>query len=219
VDNIESLKARTAGFAAKLFPKRGLLQIEDDKPLSFHVLCPESGEYTSQGGIWYRGVGIHYITRARARIVCSEVEKAAAEPCYICERLREMRTRGENTFRFEGPLKIAMNILEVGTEVPRVFLAVRTVGDVIIKGWEENINNGIDIFDPTNSRRWTVTRSKAADSGRIEYQVEADPVPSPIVTGDDVEIQISRILRAGANLDREFRLSTLQEQKEAWSKR
>jgi hypothetical protein len=89
----------------------------------------------------------------------------------------------------------------------------------IIHAWEDRMEEkpSVNIFDPFESTAYTVTLSKEA--GRTQYTVVAAATPAPIVTGDNVEEKISRILRAGANLDYQFRVPALQDQRDAWANR
>jgi hypothetical protein len=112
-------------------------------------------------------------------------------------------------FPYLGPLKYAMNVMVIGEETSRIYLAPTRVGEDII--------NGFDSFDPLKSTAYTVTRSKVA--GKTQHTVVADAEPVPILTGDNSAERIARILRAAANLNDRFRLPTLQEQKEAWANR
>jgi hypothetical protein len=214
-DNIAALKAKYAGLSKNLFPQKGLLKIEEGKPLKFFVLC---GDYSTKG-FWVHPVGVHYIKGKQ--IVCSEEGKEPTTTCYICERIREMRAGGlsENQiFPYLGPEKYAMNVLERGEETPRILLAPTAVGREIIETFEAVLNEeGINIFDPMKSTLWMVTRSKEA--GRTQHKTDFEVEPQPIITGDNVEERIARILRAAANLNDRFRLPTLREQQEAWAKR
>jgi hypothetical protein len=217
-DKIALLKARMTGLSKRLFPQSDHLNIEENKPATFYVLCPEQGEYSSRG-VWVYACGVHFIRKAEKQIVCSEIEEAG--PCFICEKIREMKARGSkenDIFQFLGSVKYAMNVLVRGEEKPRVFLAPGKVGEEIIRTWkaaldEENLN----IFDPLASTAWTVIRSK--DGGKTRYEVDFEEIPAPIVTGDDVETRIARILKSAANLDQRFRLPTQKEQMSAWSNR
>lgn len=113
-----------------------------------------------------------------------------------------------------------MNVLVRGEEVSRILLAPTQVGLDIIQAWEEqtfDAKPSVDIFDPLAATVWTVTRTKEA--GKTHYLLAVDFKSSPIVTGDNAEGRIARILKSGANLDIRFRLPTLQEQKDAWANR
>jgi hypothetical protein len=216
-DKIAALKAKFSK-VPDLFPQKGLIKIEEGQPLTFFVLC---GDYSSKG-VWVHPVGVHYVKGKQ--IVCSEVyseEEKEPLPCFICERIREMRAGGipENqVFPYLGPRKYAMNVLVVGEETSRVFLAPTQVGEEIYRTFETAlIEKNSNIFDPMASTAWTVTRLKVG--GKTQYSVVADPEPQLIVTGDGAKERIERILRSAANLDDRFRLPTLQEQKEAWANR
>jgi hypothetical protein len=64
----------------------------------------------------------------------------------------------------------------------------------------ENVN----IFDPMSSTALTVTRWKR--EGKTRYEIDFDVSPTPIVTGDNAEERIARILKSAANLDERFKL-------------
>jgi hypothetical protein len=215
-DRIETLKRKHAGLHEKLFPKKGLFRIEEGKPETFFVLADE---YSSKG-LWYHPVGVHYIKGKL--IVSAEVAGGEVGSCFIFERIREMRAGGSpesEVFPYLAPEKYAMNILVQGEEVPRLWVVPTRVGLDIIHAWEDRMEEkpSVNIFDPFESTAYTVTLSKEA--GRTQYTVVAAATPAPIVTGDNVEEKISRILRAGANLDYQFRVPALQDQRDAWANR
>jgi hypothetical protein len=98
-----------------------------------------------------------------------------------------------------------MNVLIKGEETPRVFLAPRTVGQEIIRIWEGVLNEDvINIFDPMASTAFTISRSK--QGGETRYEVDFDVNPTPIITGENVEERIARILKSAANLDERFKV-------------
>jgi hypothetical protein len=193
-----------------LFPQSDYLTIEENKPVTFFVLCDE---YSSKG-VWVHPVGVHFVNKKQ--IVCSEVAKAG--PCFICEQIREMekqRVPEPQIFRVRAPEKYAMNVLIKGETRSRVFLAPRTVAEEIVGAFESNIAKNINIFDPLAATPWTVTRLKQSD-GQTQYTVEAAFESLRIVTGDNAEERIAKILRCGANLDDRFRLVSRSEQESAW---
>jgi hypothetical protein len=55
-DKITALKAKYAKIP-NLFPQKGLLKIEEGKPVTFFVLV---GDYSTKG-VWVHPVGVHYI--------------------------------------------------------------------------------------------------------------------------------------------------------------
>jgi hypothetical protein len=143
-----------------------------------------------------------------------------AGPCYVCDRIRELRTKGvpeKDLYKYLGPKKYAMNVLVKGELIPRVFLAPATVAGEIIPAWEGMLADNINIFNPTASTAFTVTRSKKG--GDTRYEVECDVNSAPIVSGENAEERIAEILKSAANLDNRFRLSTRQEQEAAWRDR
>jgi hypothetical protein len=210
--NIDALKAKLAGRPPIIRPS-DYLTIEENRTITFFVLCEE---YTEKGGVWILPVGVHFVSGKQ--VPCSEV--ADAGPCYICEQIREMerqRVPEHKIFPIRGPIKYAMNVLVRGEEVPQVFLAPTTVGARIFDEWERIIKNDVNIFDPMASTAFTVMRSKR--DGKTEYTVDAAIEPAPIVTGDNVEERIAKILKAGFNLDDRFRLPTREEAEAAWRNR
>jgi hypothetical protein len=216
-DKIAALKAKYAKIPPIII-KKGEIKLEDNKPITFFVLVPETGEY-SKRGIWVRPLGVHFIKGrgTTAQIVCSKLEEPS-EPCYICERISELKAQGKDVFKYLAPEKYAMNVLEQGEETPRVFLVPTAVGKEIIETFERCLNEeDINIFDPMKSTLWTVTRFK--QEGITQHKTDFEVEPQPIITGDNVEERISRILRAAANLDLYYKRFTLQEQKDAWANR
>jgi hypothetical protein len=136
------MTTRYYGFAES---KKGLVKIEEGKPLTFFVLADD---YSSKG-IWVHPVGVHFIKGTQ--IACSEEEKVPA-PCFTCERIREMRVGGSEIFPYLGPLKYAMNVLIKGEETPRVFLAPTRVGEDIIQDFDDGIKNDIKRFIDLDDR-------------------------------------------------------------------
>jgi hypothetical protein len=200
---IDMLKAKIAAMP-KLFPdKKGTLAITDNLPVTFFVLLDPDRDFSTKG-MWYHPVGVHW--QDGKQIVCRELEQAG--PCSVCQRIGEMERQGvpETTiFKLRAPMKIAMNILVRGEEVPKVFLAPMTAGRRIIDLWETVLNEDvINIFDPLASHAFTVIRSK--QNGRTQWDVDPDLTPAPIVTGPDAEKRIARILKSAANLDVRFQL-------------
>jgi hypothetical protein len=210
--DIALLKSKFEGL--KIIRKRNdFLSIELNKPTTFFVLCEE---YSSKG-YWIHPVGSHFINKRQ--IVCHEVAEAGS--CFICDQIRELETKGtpeREIFPFRGPKKLAMNVLVKGEETPRMFLAPRTVGEEIWRTWEQTLNqDNINIFDPTASTAFTVTRT---GQGRdTKYQVITAPRPAPIIVGENAEERIAKILRAAANLEQRFQLPSREEQEEAWRNR
>jgi hypothetical protein len=190
------------------------LKLEYGKPYSFFVLY---GNYSSEGPVWNYPVGIHFIKGivSTARIVCTEVTKGT--PCYICEQLAEMRARAENTYRFEGPAKYAMNILVRGEEIPRVFVAPATVAAEIRRVLMEGVEAGIDFLDPKASVAWSVIRSK--QDGETRFTTTWADELEPIITGDDMEAHIERIIQSGVKLDQKFKLPGPGDATVAWASR
>jgi hypothetical protein len=209
---VTRLKAKYATMAP-LFRQSDYLTIEENKPVTFFVL---SEEYSSKG-VWVHPVGVHFVNKKQ--IVCSEVAEAC--PCLICEKIREMEKQGvpePQIFRVRGPEKYAMNVVIKGESRSRVFLAPRTVAAEIVGAFESEIAKNVNIFDPLAATPWTVTRLKKSD-GQTQYTVSAGLESFPILTGDNAEEKIAKILRSGANLDERFRLPTRSEQELAWSQR
>jgi hypothetical protein len=206
-DRIAALKAKYAKIPP-IITKKGGIKLEDNKPITFFVLFPETGEY-SKRGIWVRPLGVHFVKGKQ--IVCSKLEETS-EPCYICERIDELRAQGKDVFPYLAPEKYAMNVLERGEGTSRVFLAPSAVGREIIEIFDAGLHEeNTNIFDPMKSTVWTVTRFK--QDGTTQHTTDFEVEPVPIITGDNIEERISRILRAGANLDLHFKRLTLQEQR------
>lgn len=61
--------------------------------------------------------------------------------------------------------------------------------------------------DPMASTAFTVTWSK--QEGKTKYAVDRNVNPTPIITGDNVEERIARILKSAENLDMRFKLPIL----------
>jgi hypothetical protein len=98
-----------------------------------------------------------------------------------------------------------MNVLVRGEETSKVYLAPASVGEKIFNIWEAVLNEeNINIFDPMASYAFTVTRSKQGAETR--YEVDFDVNPTPIITGENLEERIARILKLAANLDERFKL-------------
>jgi hypothetical protein len=210
--NAESLKAKYAAVPS-LFSGSDYLNVAVGKPVTFYPLCEE---YTSKSTLWYLPVGVHFVNKRQ--VVCSQV--AGAGPCYVCERIREMEKRGvpeSEIFRVRGPAKYAMNVLVKGELSPRVFLAPATVAGEIVDAWKGMLDENINIFDPLASTAFTVTRSNQGEDTR--YEVDCDVNSTPIVSGEDAEGRIAKILKSAANLDHRFRLSTWEEQEAVWRNR
>ena len=209
----EQLKLKYAAMPP-LFSQSDYLNIEENKPVTFFVLCEQ---YTSKGTVWFLPVGVHFVSKRQ--IVCAEV--AEADPCFVCEKIREMEKQGvpeSEIFRVRGPRKYAMNVLVRGEQSPRVFLAPATVGTEIVATWEAALNEeNVNIFDSMASTAWTVTRTK--EGRNTHYNTDFAVELVPIITGDNVEARITTILKSAANLDSRFRLPTREEQEAAWRNR
>jgi len=107
-------------------------------------------------------------------------------------------------FKIRGPLKYAVNGVVKAEETPCVFLATQKVGEEIIEAWAGMLEENVNIFDPMSSTALTVTRWKR--EGKTRYEIGFDVNPTPIVTGDNAEERIARILKSAANLDVRFKL-------------
>jgi hypothetical protein len=173
-------------------------------------------DYSTKNG-WVHPVGVHFLGK-RKFIVCSELEKVPA-PCFICEKIRELQAQNRPVFKYLGPQKYAMNVLEKGSEKPLVYLAPATVGTEIINAFEGMIKETppVNIFDPLASVAWTVSRSKV--NGETHYIVDCDENSAPIITGENVEERIQKILKSATNLDDRFKVSTRAEAETAWALR
>jgi hypothetical protein len=198
--DLAALKARLAKASVMAGRSDSLLTITDYNPVTFHVLL---GDWSVKCE-WVHPCGVHFVDKKQ--IVCREIAEAGT--CSVCERIRTMERQGvpeSQIFPIRGPKKYAMNVLVKGEQSPRVFLAVASVAEEIMRTWEAELDeSSVNIFDPMASWSWTVLRSK--QEGRAHYQVSLDKNAMPIVTGDNAEERIERILKSAANLDDRFRL-------------
>jgi hypothetical protein len=235
--NIEELKAKYAAISGKVITSRrdNFFKLEQNKPVTFYVLL---SEYSSRG-VWIHPIATHFLGR---RYSCSNITEPNS--CYICEQLllleeelgvlkqeceeksklipAEAQALTIQINEFEKRIqsaraqeKYAFNILVKGEEVPRIFEAPKSVAGPIVQVFETVLEEeGINIFDPLASTAFTV--SKEGENLLTRYKVITSPRPAPILTGEDRDARIAKVIAAGFNLDERYKLPTTTELRTAW---
>jgi hypothetical protein len=194
-------KARVPSLSSWFSKPGDSIAIIDNITITFYVLF---GNYSSKGVFAHR-CGCHFIDHKMT--VCSEIEEAG--PCQICERIRTMKAAGApaaDIFRISAPPKFAFNVVIHGEEVPKVLFIPESAARPIIEAFDAGFKEDINIFDPLCTIPWTLCRTK--ENGRTVYHVAPDARirPGPIITGDNIEARIEKILKSGANFDVRYRL-------------
>lgn len=235
--DINELKAKYAQVAGKVITNRrdNFFRVESNKPVTFFVLL---SEYSSRG-VWIHPVATHFLGR---RYSCSNVVEPNS--CYICEQLAAMeeelvamkheceevqkteplqaQQRAVQITEFEKRIqsaraqeKYAFNILVKGEETPRIFEAPKSVAGPIVQVFETVLEEeNINIFDPLAATAFTVT--KEGENLLTRYKVLTAPRPTAILTGEDRDARIERVIQSGFNLDERYKIPTRAELVTAW---
>jgi hypothetical protein len=235
--NIDELKAKYSAIAGKVITSRrdNFFRIESNKPVTFFVLL---AEYSSRG-VWIHPVATHFLGR---RYSCSNVVEPNS--CYVCEQLvaleeeltvmkqeceekqkispLEAQQLAVQIAEFEKRIqsaraqeKYAFNILVKGEEIPRIFEAPKSVAGPIVQVFETVLEEeNINIFDPLAATAFTVT--KEGENLLTRYKVLTAPRPIAILTGEDRDGRIERVIAAGFNLDERYKIPTRTELVTAW---
>jgi hypothetical protein len=140
--------------------KRGLVKIEEGKPLTFFVLADD---YSSKG-IWVHPVGVHFIKGKR--IACSEEEKVPA-PCFICERIRDMRAGGSEVFPYPRLVEKRDERSDQGGGNTSCVSRTHESRRGYIQDFDDGIKNDINIFEPSKSTAYNLTRSRDLYVGNV----------------------------------------------------
>jgi hypothetical protein len=235
--NIEELKQKYAAISGKVITSRrdNFFKLESNKPVTFYILL---SEYSSRG-VWIHPIATHFLGR---RYGCSNITDPNS--CYICEQLllleeelavlkgeceekqktnpHEAQALAVQITEFEKRIqsaraqeKYAFNILVKGEEIPRIFEAPKSVAGPIVQVFETVLaEENINIFEPTAATAFTV--SKEGENLLTRYKVITSPRPAPILTGEDREARIAKVIAAGFNLDERYKLPTTTELRTAW---
>ena len=235
--DINELKAKYAAISGKVITNRrdNFFKLEANRPATFFVLL---SEYSSRG-VWIHPIATHFLGR---RYSCSNITEANS--CYICEQLlvleeelaslkaecdekaksnpNEAAALGVQINEFEKRIssaraqeKYAFNILVKGEEIPRIFEAPKSVAGPIVQVFETVLEEeNINIFEPTAATAFTVT--KEGENLLTRYKVITAPRPVPILTGENRDERIAKVIAAGFNLDERYKLPTADELRTAW---
>jgi hypothetical protein len=236
--NIDELKAKYAAISGKVITSRrdNFFKLESNRPVTFFVLL---GEFSSRG-VWIHPIATHFLGR---RYSCSNITEPNS--CYICEQLilleeelASLKAECEEKQKsnpheaaslviqineFEKRIqsaraqeKYAFNILVKGEEIPRIFEAPKSVAGPIVQVFETVLEEeNINIFDPVAATAFTV--SKEGENLLTRYKVITAPRPVPILTGENREERIAKVISAGFNLDERYKLPSTDELRTAWT--
>jgi hypothetical protein len=144
---------------------------------------------------------------------CEDKQKIAPlEAQQLAVQITEFEKRIQSARAQE---KYAFNILVKGEEIPRIFEAPKSVAGPIVQVFETVLEEeNINIFDPLAATAFTVT--KEGENLLTRYKVLTAPRPTAILTGEDRDARIERVIAAGFNLDERYKIPTRTELVTAW---